>query len=438
MRKHYNTARTLALSRTAKDTYIVFGGNLASAILGFLFTLLVARSLSVSDFGVFSAANNLIIIFASLTDVGISSGLVNFAAKYHSEGKRKKELEYVKAAFLSRLLSVIGVSLVFIVLAPFVSEHLLATTDLSVSAWVVVLSMFFFSWMFFPFVLQARRKFLESAYVDVSLGIVRFVLTLLFFVLGALTLSTTFISFTIGAAVGTVASFYFAGTDFLKAMPKRQVYSELFRFSGWLGVNRIVSSISGRLDVTMLAALAGATATGLYSIPQRIAFFTIVLAGSLTAVLATRFASISDKGEQKRFLLKSSLAVLPIISGMFFMILIAKPFIVLLFGDKYAPSVPVFQALVAALIPFMLTVPSVSAITYAMKKPVYIGVFSFFQIVAIFGLNYLFIPKYGAMGPTYTFAIVHTILAVYTWVPVVRYYWLSGDNSTTQSLNSKL
>ena len=104
-------------------------------------------------------------------------------------------------------------------------------------------------------------------------------------------------------------------------------------------------------------------------------------------------------------------------------ILIAKPFITILFGQKYLLAVPIFQALCAAMIPYMSAVPSVTAIIYGMKKTIYIGMFSFFQIVAIFFLNLIFIPKYGALGPTITFGIVNTILAIYSWVIVVRYYW---------------
>ena len=76
------------------------------------------------------------------------------------------------------------------------------------------------------------------------------------------------------------------------------------------------------------------------------------------------------------------------------------------------------------MIPFIFTAPSVSAIIYGMKKNVYIGAFSFFQLAAIFLLNLVFIPKYGAIGPTITFGITNTILAIYTWIIVINNYWI--------------
>jgi O-antigen/teichoic acid export membrane protein len=173
----------------------------------------------------------------------------------------------------------------------------------------------------------------------------------------------------------------------------------------------------------MLAILAGATATGLYSIPSRLAGFVTVLTSSLSGVLAPRLAGFGNKEEEKKYIIKATLATLPIIAALVFWIIIAKPFILILFGNNYLDSVPIFKALVVAMIPFVFTAPSVTAIVYAMKKNVYIGAFSFFQIAAIFLLNLVFIPKYGPMGPTITFGITNTILAIYTWVIVIRYYW---------------
>jgi O-antigen/teichoic acid export membrane protein len=173
----------------------------------------------------------------------------------------------------------------------------------------------------------------------------------------------------------------------------------------------------------MLASMAGAVATGLYSIPSRLASFVIVLSGSYSSVLAPRMAGFGDKVKEKSYLIKSTLALLPIAAGVIIWIIFARPFILLLFGTKYLQSVPVFQALAAAQIPFLFTAPSVTAIIYSMKKTIYIGAYSFFQIVAIFALNFIFIPKYGTFGPTITFGITNTLLAAYTWFIVIRHYW---------------
>lgn len=87
----------MVFSSTAKDTYILFFSNIATAFFGFVFTWFVARSLSVSDFGVFSAVNNLALMAAPLIDLGVSSALINFVAFFQARNEIEKAQEYVKA-----------------------------------------------------------------------------------------------------------------------------------------------------------------------------------------------------------------------------------------------------------------------------------------------------------------------------------------------------
>jgi O-antigen/teichoic acid export membrane protein len=426
VRKCYDWVKSLAFSGTAKDTFTLFIGNLASAFWGFLFILILARSLSVVDFGVFSAAYNLVIILVSLADVGISSGSVNFVSEHLGKGDLKKADEYVKASFMVRLLIVFFISAVVALLAPFISPRLFASKDISVGFWAAILPIFIFPDMFFPFILQARKKFIQSTVVDNAFYLVRLVFAFVFYIVGGLTMSVAFLAFGAGFLIEMLLIYIFVKPEFLFSKPTKVEYGNLLKFSGWVGVNRIISSVSGRLDVQMLAAMAGAFATGLYSIPSRLASFIVVLSSSFSSVLAPRLASFGDEEKEKAYIIKSTLALFPITAGTIFWIIIAKPFIFLLFGSKYLPSVPVFQALAASMIPFLFTVPSVTAIIYSMKKTVFIGAFSFFQLAAIFILNYILIPRYGPFGPTITFGITNTILAIYTWVIVIKHYWIKN------------
>jgi O-antigen/teichoic acid export membrane protein len=425
VRRYYEKAKLLVFSATAKDTFILFAGNLGSAFFGFLFILILARALTVADFGIFSAVYNLVLIFASIADLGISSGSVNFVSEHLAKGEHEKANEYIKASFLIRLAIVLLMSLLVVIFAPFISTSLLATRDPKIAIWAAIVPIFLFPDLFFPFILQAKRKFLPSAMIDNGFYIARLLFAFGFFLVGGLTISKAFWAFGVGFVVSLAVSFFYLKLDFIKSHPKKEEYKKLLKFSGWIAVNRLISSVSGRLDVTMLAAMVGAFATGLYSIPSRLASFIIVLAASFSSVLAPRMAGFGDKVKEKSYIVKSTIALLPITAGIIIWIIFARPFIFLLFGEKYLPSVPVFQALAAAQIPFLFTVPSVTAIIYAMKKTVYIGAYSFFQIAAIFLLNFVFIPKYGPFGPTITFGITNTILAIYTWVIVIRHYWIN-------------
>jgi O-antigen/teichoic acid export membrane protein len=417
---------TLAKSATARDTAVLFSGNVLAAFLGFLFTLIIARALSVEEFGVFSAASNLFIILSSLSDLGLSSGIVNFVSEYLGKNDETTANNYAKAAFIIKVVIAAVLSLLVVVFAGFVSRSWLATSDKTVAYWTALLSFSAILWGFLPYILQAKKQFLKSVMIDISISLPKAIIPFLFIQFGVLTLGKTFLAYFLSLIIAGIVGLIFTGTRFLRAQARKSNYIDLLKFSGWLGVNRIVSSISGKLDIQMLAALAGAVATGLYSIPSRLASFISVLASSYSSVLAPRFSSFGDKAKEREYLIKSCLPLIPIVFGLILWIIIAHPFITILFGDKYAPSVSVFQALVAAMIPFMIGVPSVTAIIYGMKQTKFIGFFSFFQIAVIFFINLIFIPKFGVFGPTLALGVVNTALAIYSWTIVVRYYW--GNN----------
>lgn len=424
MRRIFDQALGLAKSRTAKDTYILFLGNLLAAFLGFVFTLIVARALSIEDFGVLSAATNLIVIISSLTDLGVSSGLVNFASFAYNRNNVEEAHKYAKASFIIKIVATVPILLFLVIFSGYVARNWIATNDIGVTYWVAIISFIAVLWAFLPYILQAQKRFLASAAIDVSLALIKAIIPFVLTFYALLSVNTALASFAIGALVAGVLGFRATGLKFLFSRPKKEHYLNLAKFSSWIGVNRIISSISGRLDIQMLAALAGAAATGVYSIPVKLSSFVIVLSSSFTSVLAPRFAAFGDAKKEKAYLVKALLAIIPIVFGIIIWIIIARPFIVFLFGEKYIASVGVFQALAASMIPFVLCTPSVTAIIYSMKKTVYIGAFSFFQIVAIFVLNYIFIPIYGPYGPTIAFGVVYTVLMIYSWVIVIRYYWL--------------
>lgn len=423
MRRYIENARVLATSASAKDTYILFAGNIVSSILAFIFTLIAARRLSVSDFGVFSAINNLVVIIGSVSDIGISAGLVKFIAIYDAKGNFEKAKEVLKAALILRLIATLFFVLGLFILPNIVAKELLATNDKSMVYWTAILSFAIMIWSFFPTVFQAYKRFVASVGVDLTLSLSRVIFIIAFIIIGSLSIQNVLLAFVLGGVIAGILSLYLIGLGFLKKKPKKALYVKLLKFSGWVGVNRAVSAVSGRLDVQMLAIMTGATLTGHYSIASRLALFIVLMTSSFAAVLAPRLSAFEDKQKEKVYILKATLTTIPIVMGTIIWIIIAEPFIVILFGAKYLPSVPMFKALAASMIPFIITAPSVTAIIYSMKKPVHIGIFSVFQLAIIFVVNILLIPKVGAYGPIIAFAITNTLLAIYTWTIVIKHYW---------------
>ena len=424
MQRYLDRGKQILFSSTAKDTYILFVGNMISSVLGFLFVFFVAKYISRDDFGIFSAALNLVVILTSISDLGITSGLINFISKADSENDEATSLKFQKAGLVIKISVVLILSLVVVLFAPFISKTLLASSDPLISIWVAIISFALFVPMYFPYVLQAKKNFWQSMVVDNIYYLFRLIGLAPFIFFWGLTLSGAFSTALFGFVASLILSFVFLKFNFLKSKPSKDVYSSLIKFSGWVGLNRIISAVSGRLDLQMLAVLSTAYITAGYSMVSRIASIAIIFTSSYSAVLAPRFSSIGDKEKEKKYLIKSTLGAVPIALITILSFVVIGPFIKYFFPD-YVDVIVVYKYLIIALVPFIFTAPSVTAIIYAMNKPKYIGLYSFPQLAIVFGFNYLLIPLYGYMGPVYTLAISNTVLAVYTWIIVIKYYWFT-------------
>ncbi len=424
MQRYLDRGKQILFSSTAKDTYILFVGNMISSVLGFLFVFFVAKYISRDDFGIFSAALNLVVILTSISDLGITSGLINFISKADSENDEATSLKFQKAGLVIKISVVLTLSFVVVLFAPFISKTLLASSDPLISIWVAIISFALFVPMYFPYVLQAKKNFWQSMVVDNIYYLFRLIGLAPFIFFWGLTLSGAFSTALFGFVASLILSFVFLKFNFLKSKPSKDVYSSLIKFSGWVGLNRIISAVSGRLDLQMLAVLSTAYITAGYSMVSRIASIAIIFTSSYSAVLAPRFSSIGDKEKEKKYLIKSTLGAVPIALITILSFVVIGPFIKYFFPD-YVDVIIVYKYLIIALVPFIFTAPSVTAIIYAMNKPKYIGLYSFPQLAIVFGFNYLLIPLYGYMGPVYTLAISNTVLAVYTWLIVIKYYWFT-------------
>ena len=97
--------KDLILSRTAKETSIMFFGNITSFLFGIIFTLLAARLVSPEGWGVAAAAMGLVVILSSLADLGLTSGLFRFVSKLWNEGEKAKAYEMQSFIFTLRLIT---------------------------------------------------------------------------------------------------------------------------------------------------------------------------------------------------------------------------------------------------------------------------------------------------------------------------------------------
>ena len=204
----------------------------------------------------------------------------------------------------------------------------------------------------------------------------------------------------------------------------RQVIHKVMIFSGWLGVNQIVTTISSRIDVLLLNRIAGAFSAGIYGTAMLMVRIFVIATSSMLSVFSPRIIQLQEKTQRRQFLHKICLVILAGWLGLVIVGLLAKPLITIIFGVKYLSALTPFYLLLIAMAGLMATVPVILPIIYILKKPWIIANLSIIQLVIIILGNLILIPKYNYLAPP-----ILLIISQFFIVVVGSYYtiqWLKS------------
>jgi O-antigen/teichoic acid export membrane protein len=332
------------VQRIARNTTLLLLSNVASFVIGFFFTMYVARYLAAEGFGVLSFAMAFTAIFGVLTDIGLQTLMIreitrdkSLAAKYLSN-----------IAVLKVVLGIITFGLIALTaqLAHYPAETVRVIYLIGLS---VVLGAF--STMFYGlFRAHERMEFealggvlggglaLAGAFWGIShdFSVVGF--ALIYFVVSVITLGYCFV----------VSAWKFT-------LPKVEVdldfWRQMFKQAWPFALSGVFLTIYLWMDSVMLSAMKGNEAVGWYNAAYRL---ILILAFVPTAYFGAVFPIMSrfhiTSKEFLRFIHGRSLKYMLILGvpiGVGTMLL-ANKIILSIFGLEYHPSVIVLQILIWA------------------------------------------------------------------------------------------
>ncbi len=411
----------LILSATARRTYIVFIGNGIAMLFAFLFTIIIIRLLSISDFGYFSVIFTFLIVISELADVGIGNSLSRFLPPLVD--KKDQLLSFLKTAFSLQLGIAAVLSITIFIFSSTLSNIFFHTKQFTYLFKITSFGVFFAILAnFFLYSLSALQKFLHASIISSCGGILRFVVLILLLPLSLVTLTNVIWAQLVAYILLAIIALLFIGLHFLHTKVSIESLKKLLHFTFYLGTARSITAIANRLDVLMLIAYTNSIETGIYATASRVISIYPLLSGSFTTVVAPKLSTISEVSVLRKFMIKVIIVTLAMISTIIVLILIAYPFMTILFGVKTAPAVGVFQILLLSMIFFVASIPAVSLAIYYLKKPHILTVNSILQLFIVILGNLIFIPIYGKFGPAYSLLLAYSVTFFLTSYLSFYYY----------------
>ncbi|MDG1279038.1 MAG: polysaccharide biosynthesis C-terminal domain-containing protein [Algoriphagus sp.] len=181
-------------------------------------------------------------------------------------------------------------------------------------------------------------------------------------------------------------------------------------------IGLLIVNMNYRFDVIILEQISTPFETGIYSKGSVLTQYLWQIPMLLGTIVFARSASATDK---RSYSLKVCqllrLSLLVIVSCSLILILLAKPIILLLFGDAFLASVDVLKMLmpgVALLTIFIVLNMDISG----QGKPLFLVKSLLPALIGNIILNILLIPKYGALGAAFSSSITYTLGAIlFVW-----------------------
>lgn len=406
----------LLKSQTAKNTYLSFLGNGLFSFFSMVCMILISRSLGPAQFGLFSVIFSFSIILFDVSSWGLDQGLIRFVSFNLSRKKVRRADAYAKAVFKIRLITAIALIIFGFFLAPFLSRLFFAKTDHQWLLTIVFVGMAttILAGGFISALLRARQAFFKDAVFHAMRGFFRAVLIGTLWLLNKLSLMNVALAFFLYNWATLPLVFLFIPRKFLQAKPSGEVYNKLFHFSKWVFLWALTATIHSKLDIFMLERMKGSYATGIYSAASRLLIIFLTLIHSFGIVLLPKIAAINNFAHFRSFFKKIILAVVGLILLIILAILLARPLVLLVFGDAYFESIKIFRLLLIGIIFMTLSLPFINSLT-AWGKTKIIGLISTGQLILVALANFFLIKKFGGMGAamTYNLSSIFALLLVF-------------------------
>lgn len=400
--------RIISLLRTAtlRDSLISFLGLGVTAGFGFVFTIVMARTLGPGQYGVFSSVTALSSIVYSLGDLGISSALINFIPKI----KDKRHL-LIDTSFWFQLAVGIIILLIFAVFS-FFNNRIIPN---SLSYYLILAGVLSFNYLLIGFsqgVFTAERRFWTFSLSQIIDATIKIIIVLLLLSLSKLSIGTALIANVISTFIALIITF---SKDLfqIKYEFDKHIFTKLFIFAKWIAVSRVFSVLFSKIDIILLNLMSTSYNAGIFAAASRVTLLFALLVASLNSVINPRFSEFDKKSKVLVYIKKLTLFIGGIGLLMLVCTILARPIILIAFGNKYLPAIPVFQYMTIAMIPFLFSLITTPAIIYTYNKPDFYAKMTAVQVVSIVIIETILIPKISYFAPVIALGVTNlAILAV--------------------------
>jgi O-antigen/teichoic acid export membrane protein len=407
-----------SLARPLRNVAILLAGSAVKLGLGFIASVLTYRALPPADAGRLTVVLSLVGVFSLVAEFGFRDAAVN----YISGAASVAEAQRVARSFLAaKMLFGTLAAVLLAVLARWLLDAGYPGTVATDLLRLAALSLFAGGLLnYVQTLLEARQAFGALSLLSMAQAVVRAAAIALFFFTGRLALAPL-----IALEVFVPLALFVYGARFLPPgfvslrRPLFEHFGKLWRFSRWIALAAVASTIFLSLDVLLLGHFRPAAEVGVYGVALALlAKFEVVQ----NVVLTTSFPEACryhTKPELRAYLWRT--LRLTGLASLGFLCLL--PFtgwiIVFLYGSIYGAAAFPFVLLLIGLMIGINAQPA-AFVLYPLNRPQWIAAGDLLQLAFCAAAGLWLIPLYGLLGAALTVLATRVLgglitLALVTW-----------------------
>lgn len=373
-----------------KGSTLLSMGTVISRILGMAFSLVLAKAFVPEEYGTVRYAITLGMIFSVGTQPFGQHVLARFIGKYkHAPDQLQRILPnaWFILAVLFTLTMIIAVSVLAI----------LDQLNVGILAIILGVSCYYAYWG----LCRGYGNQVRLIGVNVTSNLVQLlVVVVVVYLFGILSPVLAMVIFGLSylLPIAVFQLFWPMPTRFDLSHIRKDVVSEILRFSGSIWGSHIGYVVYNSIAVLLLARFSGAAAVGIYALANTLARSFLFVPEAISTLLMPRIAASSDPSHAS--VLKKVMAISVSVNSILLVIylVLVEWFVTQIFGIDYFEGGITTYAIMALAMIVLGTHTLVTAVLVGKGKPSMETVSRVIALIATAALGWLLIPDYGPAG----------------------------------------
>lgn len=395
----------------------LFSGKVVTGIASGLQTVLLARMLGVTDYGLLQLVIAYIAIMNQFFDVRVWETAIKYIGTYWEQGQVDRTLAMIKLSYVLDIASGAVSFVIAVLAAKLISTYIIHSPDAYVYIWIFALSLFVeTAKMTSDSILRVFDKFKMIAFLNSTENTVRLGLVAAFLFTG-LGIKGALYAFVLSNFIAFIVRMWFVMRTLYEKNLGNWLGADIFlikehwREIGWfLGNTSLMATLKTGNDkylgLMILGFFAGNDAVAFYRIGNSVATIVNKIVDTLYEAIfpeLIRFMSAGTIKEFREFIKSSTKNLMKVIVPVTFVIIIfAEPIVRYIFGADYLPATNALRILAFGVLIARYTY-WINPALLALGKPGYRTVFYVVTTVAYLALMLILVPPYSYLGAAFAF-----------------------------------